>query len=470
MPTLPNNEGPFSLIERNFGGMVTTSPRQAIGSENFAWLENVIPMGPGNLSVVPGKTSVASVSGETINSFDSVTISGVPFLIAGTSLGNVYAWRTDTWAKSTVKTGLSTSGLSFCPYQNTAVLILDNTNGLYAWTGSGTATVANAAIKGTSIAYWQGYVWAASGLTVTWSAPNSYTDWTAASGGGNIIISDQYLEGSLQAMVPTADILYLVGNGAVIAFSSLSISTANITTFQVTNISQVSGISDLHAVTPFKSAMLLANAHGVETYYGFANQKVSQPMDVWFSNIDLTKTIDIALSTIYNQLCVCVLCYYKPTATWYLASFIDKGWFLVNYGTLSLLTWIAANGSPQGYATNGTTIYSLFTDTATAIAGHWTSAFNDGGDPTAYKSVYKIGVEVNIPDATVTGTSVTFSSDSETGSNPIQSFANIGNGYNWLRSNAEQYGQYFGITCQFTLANATFEGMMMQYALSKSWP
>lgn len=450
-------------------GMVTTSPRQALQPGQFAWLQNVMPLGPGALSVVPNKTSRGTVSGETINSFDSVTISGTSYLVAATSLGNVYAWDVSTYTKHTVVTGLSTSGLTFCPFQNAQLLILDPTNGLYHWPGTGTAAVADASITGTTIAYWQGYVWVASGLTVQWSAPDTYTDWTAASGGGSAIVTDQYMEGAIQALEPTLDLLYVIGNGAVIAFSNVNLSSTNLTTFQVTNISQIAGISNALSATPFENSLLIANGHGLQSFYGLNVQSLSDDMDIFFSNVDYTKTVALAPATIYNQLIFMVLAYYTPDTAWYLVCCVRGKWFLVDYGTLSFITWLSVSGAPQAYATDGTTVYSLFDDTSTTITGKCKPGFIDGGDPTTFKHMAKAAVEVTIPDATASGTAITFTSDTETSSNASQTLTPA-SGYNWLRKSSSQIGQYLGVTVDFTLANATFEGFMWQYSMGKTWP
>lgn len=469
MPTSNPNDSLLTLVQRQFAGMNSTSPRQGLSEADFAWLNNVIPLGNGALAVVPNKVSKATVSAETINSFDSCTISGVPFIIAGTSLGNVYAWRTDTWAKSTVITGLSTSGLSYANWQNSQLLILDNAKGLYNWPGTGTAALVSATITGTSMAAYQGQLWVASGRTITYSAPNSYSDFTAASGGGNFIVTDEWLEGSIVALVSAIDYLWIVGNGSASLLSNVQLLTGNITTFTVTNVSNVSGTASPYAVMPFLRSLVLANGHGVDLFYGMTPQKVSSPLDLFFSNVDFTKTISVAVGTIYNQICVHILCYYTPDAKWYIASMANDRWFLIDYGTQSLLTWIAANGTAQAYCTDGTAIYAMAVDTATPITGKIISRFSDAGDPTTTKQVRKMGFEVNV--GSLTSASITWTIDTEVGSGASTVYTPTATGFQWARKDAQaQSGQYLGMTIDFTLANSTFEGFMMQFNYMQQWP
>lgn len=471
MPTSDqsNPQSLYSLVQRQFGGMNSTSPRQALTESQFYKLINVIPLADGNLSVVPNKTSKATVSSETINSFDSCTISGVPFIVAGTSLGNVYAWRTDTWVKSTVHASLSTSGLSYANWQNSDLLILDNTNGLYNWTGTGTASLVSASVTGTTMAAYEGQLWIASGRTITYSAPNSFSDYTAASGGGNFIVTDEYLEGDVVSLVSSIDYLWITGNGSVSLLSNVQLQSGNITTFTVTNVSNVSGVTDAYATMPFLRSLVLANAHGVDIFYGLTPQKISSDLDLFFSNVDFTKTISVAVGTIYNQQCAHVLCYYTPDSKWYIASICNDKWFLMDYGTQSLLTWISQNGTAQTFCTDGTAIYEMAVDTTTAITGKIITRFSDAGDPTTTKQVRKMGFEVNV--GSTTSASITWTIDTEMGSGQSATVTPTVTGFQWIRKDAQgQAGQYLGMTIDFTLANSTFEGFMMQFGYQTQWP
>lgn len=464
-----SSAGPFSLIERDWGGMNSDSPRQAMAPGEFAWLENLIPIASGDLAVVPGKTSVASVSAETINAFSSTTVSGQPYVVGATSNGNVYAWTVPGYTKKTVGSSHATSGITFTSFQNQYLLVLDPTNGLYYWDGTTQTHLSSPPWSGTpqAIAYWAGRVWVAVGLTVFYSAPNSVTDWTTASGGGSFIVSDEYLEGQVVSLVPSQDYLYVVGVGAVLMLSNLQLLSGNVTYFQVTRVTQTNGTYSEPGAETYEDGMVLVNSHGLYSFTGVTVTKLSQNMNVFFSNVDFTKTLSVGVATVYNKTVLMALVYYTPNTAWYLACFFENKWFLCNFGTLSLVTWITLNQIIAGFVTDGTTIYELFTDTTTGIAFKAVSAFNDGGDPTAFKELLKVGVEVNIPSTS--GMSVSFTSDTETSSNPSQTFT-LATGYNWLRQQTSQFGQYLGLTITGTLAGAVIQGAMAQFKRSVSWP
>lgn len=471
MPTsTPSTKQVFSVVERNWLGMNTSSPRQAINPGQFAWLENIMPLAPGTLAVIPDKVSKTSVSAETINAFDTVTVNGVSYVVGSTTAGNVYAWRTDTWVKSTLQTGTSGNACLFAPFENQYVVFISSL-GLYYWDGATTTKVASPPWTGTpqAMAYWRGQMWVAVGLTVFFSAPNSVTDWTVADGAGSFIVTDQYLEGQVTGLVPCTDYLYILGDGAILMAANTQLLSGNVPYFTVMNVDQVDGVLNYTGAEPYGDSLIFANAHGVKALYGMTKEDMSNDMDIWLSNVDYTKTVSLGVGTIYNQTVMAVLAYYTPTASWYLACVFKKKWFLVNMGTLSLLTWVTLNGAPALFATDGTNIYEMFSGTTTAVSFKAVTQFMDAGDPTSYKSLNKVGIEINIPNSSISGSSISFTADTEKGSDSSQSFT-IANGYNWLRTNSQQYGQYIGLTITGALAGSTIEGIMAQYGISATWP
>lgn len=460
----------LSLIFREWSGMNTTASRQALVNNNGDWLENVIPLDVGNLTAVPNKQTVVSALGETINSMDTVTIGGTAYVVAATASGNVYAWVIGVWTKLTVKTGLATSGISFSSWQNSQLLIADPTNGYYNWPGSGSAVLINAALPGASIAVYAGRVWIVSGRTVSYSAPNSYTDFTAANGGGSFVVTDEYLEGNVLRLIASQDWMFILGNGSVIALNNVQLLAGNITVFSLTNLNGMGGIKSYAGAAIFGRALVTANAHGVDAYYGLTQQKISSDMDGFFSNISLTAPISVFLGTIYNQVCLHIICTYTPTNTVYIASVTNSKWFLMNMGGMTLGTWISQNASPQAYVTDGPNIYSLATDSTTvAVTGKIITRFWDAEDATRFKQVTKFGMEGSF--ASLTSASVTWTVDSELQSTSAYT-AKIpqATGYSWMRQSVNSVGQYFGVTITFTAINLTFESLMFQFKYGVPWP
>src|SRR6267142_1649741 len=62
---MPDDQQTLQL--RDFKGVNTTDTRTSIEDTEFSWLENAIPIGKGNLKLVPGSTTIlANVTSSTI--------------------------------------------------------------------------------------------------------------------------------------------------------------------------------------------------------------------------------------------------------------------------------------------------------------------------------------------------------------------------------------------------------------------
>ncbi len=142
-------EGAQTITLRNFGGVNVQSPRESIGDDEFAWLEELIPIAPGNLVPTPGPGSaLVTIAGETGAPTLSVQFSlgGVDTVLAvWSNSGNAWIGAPTlaaTWVK--IATGTFTSGkTAAAPWSNTGVLIVDPTAGYFDYnvTAANTLTV-----------------------------------------------------------------------------------------------------------------------------------------------------------------------------------------------------------------------------------------------------------------------------------------------------------------------------------------
>ena len=76
---------------RDFQGVNTQAARQVIGDNEFAWLENVHPVGFGNMPAIPGPgQSIATWPG-TAYKLRAVNIGGTDYVLAFNTIGGCYA-------------------------------------------------------------------------------------------------------------------------------------------------------------------------------------------------------------------------------------------------------------------------------------------------------------------------------------------------------------------------------------------
>lgn len=137
---------------RDFQGINTQAYRTSIGDNQFAWLENVMPIGFGNMIVPPGPSyPMASWTG-TAYHMRSITISTVTYMVIFCTNGAVYAVNLATNAATTVAAigTLSGDDSEICQWEDTTAIIIDTIGGYYSWDGT-TFTKLNGTVQSLTI-------------------------------------------------------------------------------------------------------------------------------------------------------------------------------------------------------------------------------------------------------------------------------------------------------------------------------
>jgi hypothetical protein len=169
------------LVVKDFKGINTKANRTAISSEEFAWLENVQPVGFGNLKIVPKQDEVSYSSG---GSMVNVTWSGTVHYMASGNLGGteyMFAFFTNggaqyvnlsspaapvTLAAATTFSGTDTA---ITQWKNERILIIDATYGYATFDGTNLVRVGSVGTV-TVTAGGSGYT---TPPIVTFSVPNN---------------------------------------------------------------------------------------------------------------------------------------------------------------------------------------------------------------------------------------------------------------------------------------------------------
>ena len=132
-------------VIKAFKALNTKANRTAIDEQEFSWLENAMPIGSGNIKVVPAQSAVkdsgnaAFSFSNTVTFLSSANLSVNDYIFAGDVNGSAQYIRLDTGTNGSVApTGtFSTANVSFAQYENTRIIIGDPNNGLYEWSGNG---------------------------------------------------------------------------------------------------------------------------------------------------------------------------------------------------------------------------------------------------------------------------------------------------------------------------------------------
>jgi len=142
---------------RDFGGINTQASRQAIDDQEFSWLENMMPVGHGNLISVPGPTLTGVTFASNCYYMKSANIANVNYMFCFCVDGSAYQINLSNYAKTTVAVPGTFSGANsqLDQWKNDLIVIIDN-SGYYAWDAvslskiTGTVTV-TASIAGTTL-------------------------------------------------------------------------------------------------------------------------------------------------------------------------------------------------------------------------------------------------------------------------------------------------------------------------------
>jgi hypothetical protein len=130
-------------VVKNFKGVNTQANRTAIDSDQFAWLENVQPIGFGNLKTLGAQSANLFTWSGTPSACYSCNIKNVDYIIAFFTNGGAQYYRVDTGATGTVAAAakFSASGVRIAQWKTDRILICDTVKGLFNWDGTNVVSI-----------------------------------------------------------------------------------------------------------------------------------------------------------------------------------------------------------------------------------------------------------------------------------------------------------------------------------------
>lgn len=485
----------------DFGGVNTQASRYALPANDFSWLENVMPVGAGNLRCVPAPSAVkATLTGEAINYWMSANINSTDYAFAFCASGAAYQIRLSDYAvtKFAVAGTFQPTGVVACQWKNERICIIDSVAGYMDWNGT-TLTVIAAGTKGTTIASYAGRIWIGNNRTVTFTDVSSYTSFAGA--GGAFTITDSSLRSSIQTMAVAGGFLYIYGITSVDVVADVRVS-GGITLFSRTNLTASVGTGIPQSLFINERSLFFANNYGFYSLRGAIPRKESDEIDTTVSYINFSNPVTGGLCMIFNDLCAAYLFTYndpltsaRPLLAIHVGNHSGRGkWFFASQGSsLTRILGVSNGNTPKLLGTDGSNIYELFADTTSAISTTIKTPLWDMGDPVIDKRVLKIGVGTVLP-ANV----VTFASTIDTeyfGTDPGQSFTgsntfiwlnnsgteftwknNLGNTFTWLatgyalmKSDASNIGKRIGVTLTSTSPGYSINNIMLEYMTGARW-
>lgn len=136
-------------VIKAFKALNTKANRTAIDEQEFSWLENAMPIGSGNIKVVPSQSAITDSGNaafsfsNTVTFLSSANIGLSDYIIAAEDNGKAQYFRLDTKTYGNIAAAgtFSTSGVSVAQYKNERVLLGDPTKGLFSWDGNATVSI-----------------------------------------------------------------------------------------------------------------------------------------------------------------------------------------------------------------------------------------------------------------------------------------------------------------------------------------
>jgi hypothetical protein len=130
-------------VVKNFKGVNTQANRTAIDADQFAWLENIQPIGFGNLKALGTQSANLFTWSGTPSACYSCNIKNVDYIIAFFTNGGAQFYRVDTGATGTVAAAakFSASGVRIAQWKTDRILICDTVKGLFNWDGTNVVSV-----------------------------------------------------------------------------------------------------------------------------------------------------------------------------------------------------------------------------------------------------------------------------------------------------------------------------------------
>jgi len=174
MAASPEQKKNYKVV-KSFKGLNTRPNRTALEDDEFAWLENVQPIGYGNLKVV-GTSTTIQASGSNVawanavSALYSCNIKNVDYIVAFEADGRAEYLKMDTNTKGTLAAAgtFSATGVRMRQWKNERAIISDPSKGYYTWDAVDLISVGSIGAVGIT-ATGSGYT---TPPTVTVSAPN----------------------------------------------------------------------------------------------------------------------------------------------------------------------------------------------------------------------------------------------------------------------------------------------------------
>lgn len=400
---------------QQFAGVNTRARRPAIGDNQFSWLENMVPIGDGNMRTLYSNAApIFTVPGaQTIIYTYFFNIALIAYAAVFLSDGTAYQVTLSTGATVAISTNVNefyAGGALPAAAQWTAsgiVIVCESQNpqGYFAWDGAtlfrpgqasptwlngGVVTPMPTGIHGTGIETYQSRVWVVTppqpgGIPtiLSFSAAGNGANFNTNAGGGSAPQQDASLRGTYTALKQSNGFLYVFGDSSCSVIANVQ-QAGSATSYQQQNVDPQTGTIWPGSVQIFGAGILFANPFGVHVLLGGNIQKISQDLDGIFAKADFLTVVPTASVAVVFGIKVYCLLIRSIDQTGKSRNFMcmwngGAWWFGSQDNALSLIAAQELNSVLLSYGTDGANLFQLFARASATLPKTIQSKFFAGG-------------------------------------------------------------------------------------------
>lgn len=487
--------------------------RYTIRDEDADDLINWLPMGP-SMKQVPGVGSLMATLPATVVWLSAQVLNGGTYIYAFCSDTNLYQISAPGGVVTQIN-GLNALNnvTDITNWQGTKILFTDPGTGggtIFSWDGASFVAVFTSQ-PANYICVYQGRLFGAFNSTIWFTDANSYNSLSGSAGA--FAITDAACALPVLGLVSFQGSLLIFGPNFIQVLSNMYVSgSPPVALFTLYQLESQIGCVNKWSIIPYGASLYFANKDGIWVLNGSVPQFVSQQVDYFFDAFTANSSFSAAYMTIYSMPCLFWNIQYAPDGD---STYTNLGmtanmqWFRTILGSAALPTTITfitstfINQHPVVWGTDGTRIFSVYTNTTTSVTSTYNSKFWNLGQPLWKKLLQKMGFAMVI-GTTATGSLTVYSetgqvlptsggSTSAVGSfsNQIQWVNQAGQPIAWVNNSAQpilwvtggntsansysiwQYNvegrvQSFGIQFTVTSTAAFFQSVVMQTEWSQA--
>lgn len=235
-------ESKFIVFEQ-FEKMNTQSVREALSEKELAWLENLQPIAPNNLTTVPGPLASLTSISETITFQYFANLGSVDYIISFTSVGSAWSTNIATGASTRFAAPGTFTNPDMTVWQSQYALFNDPTAGYSAWNGTvfvrsgGVSPLLNLTAAGSNYT-------SIPTVAITGGSGSGATA-TATIGTPGVIRVDVVTNGSGYSSPPT---VVFSGGGGTGAAATAHVTPQSVNSITITNPGLLGGGGGIHPV------------------------------------------------------------------------------------------------------------------------------------------------------------------------------------------------------------------------------